>query len=131
MQRDRSGGKVPAPLGCRQGLFARVTRSLADRQLLVTHEAKKLVLNERTAHGEAKLISLQLVSVAREEVAGIELGVPNEPKGVAMELIRAGLDHHVRSAARKPALLHAHIAGLGAELLDRVGEREVQVIVHQ
>ena len=128
---DGIARKIASPFGCREGQFPDVAGSLADGQLLVTHEAEELVLDERSADREAVLIPLQLVLSAREKVARIQRRVANEPEGVSVYRIRSGLGDHVERAAGKPALFDAHVAGLRAELLHCIGEREIQVVVDQ
>ena len=131
MKLDRITREIALPFRRRKGQLPNVARSLADRQLLVSHEAEELVFDERSTHGKPELITLQLVLPAREEVTRIQRRVPDEPKNVAVQRIRSGLGDHVERAAGESALFDTHVAGLSAELLYRVGEREIQVVVNQ
>ena len=49
---------------------------------------------------------------------------------IAMNLIGTGLRDYVQCAAGQPSVLDAHVAGLGAEFLNGIWEREIEILIH-
>ena len=86
---------------------------------------------DRAAHGPAKLVAFDLISLRREVIARVEDSVAIELEQVAVELVRPAPGHDVDDAARVFAVPRAVIVRLHAELLQRIGkgERNVHVVV--
>ena len=86
-------------------IAARRHRVVEDQALALAHafvagEEERALAHERTAERAAELLPLQLLGLAREEVARIEGIVAHEVEQRAVELIGARLRRGVQRAAR-------------------------------
>ena len=117
----RRGAVVATPHG---GARHRVVehQALPLAHALVAGEEERAAAHDRAAQRRAELLALQLLGLAREEVARIEGVVAHEVEEGAVELVGAGLGGGVERAARL-----AELGGVGAllhlELLERVDRR--------
>ena len=80
--------------------------------------------DDRTADGAAELVLVQGVSGCGEVAVRVEYAIAQKLECGAMELITARLGDDVDHPARALAELRVVVAGLYAELLQRVRERE-------
>src|SRR5262249_21167943 len=101
---------------------------VANRRALVSPEEKQAILLDRPAQAAAKLVALQEIVRPREEIAGVQVAVAQKLEGASVQLVRAGLGHHVDDPARSTAILGAVTIGLNAEFFD--GVRVRKWIVH-
>ena len=102
-------------------------------------EEKRAVADDGSAESSAKLVALDLIAplvlhqnqnaILRGSSRGkivpcVEHRVAQEIESIAVKVVCAGLSDHVDHRARILAVLRVVIAGLYAELLQRVRERE-------
>ncbi len=114
-----------------------VGRSLVDLRALVGAEEEEAIGDDRAAKRAAELVALQAVVAplaggridGAERVRGVELVVAEELEQVGVKEVRARLGRDVDRRAGVEAVLRVLRAGLDAELLQRVGERQRQVEV--
>ena len=117
--------KIPVNLIRREGCDLRFHLALGLALTLVSNEEEKTVLQDRTAHGAAELLALQVVSrqalLLVEIRVGVEGGVAREIKCAAVQLICARLGNDADDSGAIASVLCRVIAGENAELFDRVG----------
>ena len=137
LQRQRLAARLAeamvlkSPFSMRRGgnMGDRLRRILAVSRALKSAEEEQLVFDDLAAGGPAVLVSLQRVVRRREEIARVQIAVADVFEQIAMECIRSGLGDHVDGRARMRAEARRHRAGLDAEFLQRVRERERHVDV--
>ena len=125
--------------GGQRGVTGGRGRGIAPAAALITAEEEALVSLpetrnlERTTEGAAELVALEGICVGRkhavldhcrEVVVSVEDAVPEIFEEIAVILLGTGLGDDVDHAAGVLAVLRLVVAGLHAELLQRVGERE-------
>ncbi len=130
--RRHIGGEVARHHRCGRHERGGVERHLPRGRALIAGEEEHLVALDRTAHRAAELVPLQAVLLIGEEVRRVEAAVAVELEQRAMEHVGAGAgDRAHRRARAQPA---RRLLGTGGEpeLLERVGERQVQpgAVVH-
>ena len=86
-------------------------------------EEERLVLHDRTAEAAAELAEAERRLFGVEEVLGVERVVAQELVGDARIAVRARLDLQIDDGAGGAAELRGVVAGLDAELFDRLGGR--------
>ena len=96
---------------------------VVDRPLIVAEE-EQLVAHDRAAEGEAAVEKLRRRLQVGEVVARVgRVGVA-EDEDASLELVRAGLERHVRDGAAGAAELRVVVARRHADRLQRVGRRD-------
>ena len=80
--------------------------------------------DDRTADDAAVLMAVNVVGYGCKVRSGVEVAVAQVLKRVAMELLAARLADDVDDRAGALAVFRVVVAGLNAELLQRVWERE-------
>src|ERR1043166_5325524 len=97
---------------------------------LVGKKEKEPVFDYRAAEHAAELVLLEggsgLTRAVEKEIVGIQLVVAQELPKAAVEVVAAGLGHHVHARSSAPAVTGVIQAGLHLELLNRirVGDRD-------
>src|SRR5437588_4571766 len=94
---------------------------------LKSAKEKEPVLDDPAAGDAAELVALQRVALWRGRLPGIELVVAEKIKKVAMETIAARFGNDVHNATRMQSVLRRQRAGLDAEFLNRVRERNWKI----
>ena len=79
---------------------------------------------DRPADGAAKLVAVDVIRRGREKGPRVEVAIAQELKRVAMKAAAAGFGDDVDHRARALTVRGVVVAGLNAEFLYRVGERE-------
>ncbi len=116
--------------------FRAAQKEIAERRALVAGKKERLVVEDGSADGAAILVALNRIrrSWCGEEVLCVEDRIAHKLKRVSVETVRTGLRDDVDDAAGILPVFRAVVAGLHAELLKRVGEREglvdIGVLVH-
>ena len=85
--------------------------------------------DDRPADGAAKLVAVDVIRRGSEERPGVEVAIAQELKRVAMKTAAAGFGDDVDHRAGALTVLGVVVAGLNAEFLHRVGERERRIDV--
>ena len=98
--------------------------ALAYPRALIRAEVEQVVLLDRAADAASELVALELLLRRGEKVPRVHVAVAQELEHIAVNLVRAGLGHHVDHSADRVAVFRAHIAVLDAEFLNGVGIRE-------
>src|SRR5450432_4246954 len=89
-----------------------VRRSLAAAQNFKVAEDKNLVLDHRSAGGDAELVQLKLtffrgVADSLKVIRGIKVGIAEKFPARAMEAVGAGLDGGIQNRSPRPAVFRA------------------------
>src|SRR5207244_310594 len=86
----------------------------------VRAEEEDFVPLNRAAERAAKLVHAEGRAVGLEELAAVKLVITEVFVGIAMELVRAVLGHHLRNGPNRAAVLRRKGLCVHTEFLDRV-----------
>src|SRR5207302_825583 len=100
-----------------------------EARALPPDEVEHLVALDRTAGEAAVLLALQKVFFRREEIPRVERAIAQVVERAAVQLVGPRARDRIDHGAGAVALRGAVVAGLNAELLQRVGKRERLVLL--
>ena len=122
--------KSPFSMACGGNMSDRLRRVLAVARALISAEEEQLVLDDRCRRPCRRYwLRFSVSCPVREEVARVQIAVADVFEQIAVECVRSGLGDHVDGRAGMRAEARRYRAGLDAEFLQRVRERERHVDV--